>query len=107
MTKKTKNNPLGLRIGQRITISKKAYVEYSSDGIRTINTQKLYEPLVCYVLSCVLRAEGQYHKGCLASFEQDYDPAYLKVTKYVRLYQCAVSLNNKPFLVIPEDVILI
>lgn len=101
----TARNPLGLEIGEWIKTFRTCTVAYDEDG----NRKLFYEEVqgVSYqVTGVVTKALGKYVEGRrgYAALEADYDPPYLKVSHYVRLYECRKQINAKPVLIHPDDI---
>lgn len=107
----THDNPLGLRIGEVVTAKRTCTVDYDGD-----NRRLWFDDYDHYVIisGSVKRALGKYvnrvgmsprgHSsldlGCLR------DEGYLKVSKYVRLYECRTTMSAKPMLVHPDDIVI-
>lgn len=106
----TKINPLGLRIGELVKVARIAFIGYNEHGVKELTFSEEIH-ITCTVVGVVKRALGKYVKGRhyhnLGLDPPDYEQPSLKVSKYVRLYQCKTRLEEKPFLVHPDDVIVI
>lgn len=103
----TKYNPKGLKIGDKVRVCRTCTVEYDEVGNKNLMFSE-YEPFDCYVVGSVKKALGTYVKGdCLANFLEAVgytNPPYLKVSKYVWLYECRLFLTGKAFYVYPGDI---
>lgn len=102
----TASNPLGLQLGERVRTIARATVEYQgTDTPKKVLIREVREDRPC-VTGVVKKALGTYHRGCDYNglWGEDYVPPYLEVSSYVRLYECRVSLEDKPFLVHPDDI---
>lgn len=102
----THNNPLGLRLGERVRVRRICFVEYDVNNNKDI-TYSEEIPFLAVVVGSVKRALGKLHTGrTYLSLEGPMcdDPPRLIVSKYVRLYEVKVRLTDKPLLVHPDDI---
>lgn len=98
------DNPLGLHIGEVITVRRVCTVAYDE------NEKRLFFEDYCrtvIIIGSVKRALGIYVPGQTYHLidASDADSPRLKVTKYVRLYECRTTFSGKPFLVHPDDIV--
>ena len=100
----TKKNPLGLQIGERVNARQTVTVEYDEEDNKRLLPFDF--DATCLVTGVVRKALGKYEKAShYRSLDGDeYEPAYLKVSEYVTLYECKVNITDKPFLVHPDDI---
>jgi len=99
----SKINPLGLEIGECIAICATTTVGYVDH--KKIMMRRPFRQ-TCYVVGVVKRALGEYvPQGFGVEAENDVS-AWLKVSRYVRLYECKCRIEEKSFFVQPEDVII-
>lgn len=97
MTSKT--NPLGLSIGECVTIraiTTVGYVDHKKIMMRCPRRQ------TCYIVGVVKRALGKYVPAGRGVEAENDCPAYLSVSKYVRLYECKKGIEEKSFLSSPK-----
>jgi hypothetical protein len=103
------NNPQGLLVGQRVKYHRVCtlgyYMPFDSAGPhqRVLN----YGPFqsgYAQVIGCVKRGLGKYVPAHRNGSGDDYEPAYLKVSKYVWLYELRKDIAGKTFLVHPDDI---
>jgi len=102
----TKTNPLGLRLGERVRVARIAFIGYTEHGEKTLTYSEEMH-FSCIIIGVVKRALGNYvgHKHFM-DMDGGYDePPRLDVTKYVRLYECKTRLEEKSFLVDPDDIL--
>lgn len=102
------DNPLGLRLGEEIKYLRSCYVDYDSKGIRKVGfrSSRGGEHYFATVVGCVRRAEGRYIPGWNSFGDDATDGPTLKVSNYVRLYECKRTITDKPFMVHPDDIVL-
>lgn len=102
------DNPLGLRIGEVVKVRRTCRVEYEGAFQENGAEKKLWFDDfngALIVAGSVKRALGKYVAGSSGHGEwDDFVPAYLKVSKYVWLYECKKTMSGKPFLVHPDDI---
>jgi len=98
-------NPLGLHIGQPIKAKRTCTVAYDVHGDKKLWFEDRARH--GYIIGAIKRALGKYIKGhtrpITASYGR-YEPARLKVSEYVRLYECRSRIDGKTFLVHPDDI---
>jgi len=99
----TSDNPLGLRIGEVVRVRQVCTIAYDGDQKRFF-----FEDFgrAAVVVSSVKRALGTYVPGFAYSALDtlDYDLPRLKVSRYVRLYECRTTMGSRSFLVRPDDI---
>ncbi len=96
------NNPLGLEIGEFVTITAISTVEYDVKGNKDVHSRLLNK--TTRIVGCVKKAIGKrIEDNCFGSSE-DYAPPYLAVSKYIWLYECKNAIHEKSFLVLPENI---
>lgn len=104
----THDNPLGLRIGEVVRVKRVCHVDYDGTFKENGAEKKLWFDdfgRSAIIIGTVKRALGKYVAGGGGSYDwDDYVPAYLKVSKYVRLYECRTTISGKTFLVHPDDI---
>lgn len=97
------DNPLGLHIGEVITVRRVCTIAYDENEKRLF-FEDYYRAVI--IIGSVKRALGTYVSGrTYGLIAQDADPPRLKVTKYVRLYECRTAFSGKPFLIHPDDIV--
>jgi hypothetical protein len=102
----TSDNPLGLRIGEVVAIKRVCTVAYDGNKKRLFFDDFKRNAII---IGSTKRALGTYvpgHSYYLIDAE-DVESARLKVTKYVRLYECRTAISSKPLLVHPDDITLL
>jgi hypothetical protein len=100
----TTGNPLGLQIGEVITVRRTCIVEYIENEKQLIFTDFQQS---ARVIGCIKRALGTYVPGGSTyslGYEPDFDPPYLRVSKYVWLYQIRIAMHGAILLVHPDDI---
>ena len=101
----TSDNPLGLRIGEIVAVKRVCTVAYDGNEKRLFFDDFRRKTTIT---GSTKRALGTYVPG--HSFHlidaMDVESARLKVTKYVRLYECRTAISDKPLLVHPDDITL-
>jgi hypothetical protein len=100
----TSGNPLGLRIGEAVEVRQGCTIAYDGDQKRFF-----FEDFnrTAIVIGSVKRAIGTYVPGSVSyslDGSPDECPSYLKVSKYVRLYECRTAIGGRSFLVRPDDI---
>ena len=99
-------NPLGLSLGERIKYTRQCHLEYNEHNFKELVFD---EPCERYttVIGSVKKAIGKYIPGrhYLDLDGGDYDPPRMEPFKYYRLYECRDTLTDKPFFVLPEDIL--
>ncbi len=101
----TSDNPLGLHIGEVVKVKRVCTVAYDENKKRLFFDDFKREAII---IGSVKRALGAYVPGHLYHLidAADVESARLKVTKYVRLYECRTAISGKPLLVHPDDITL-
>jgi hypothetical protein len=106
-------NPLGLKIGQEISVRAYSTLEYDDKGNRrvvkhdtTANINGKLATMAVTVCCCVVRCTGKVIQG---SSGFDYDggsQTEFKTEKRIAFYECRDTIDSKPFLIHPEDIVL-
>jgi len=94
---KTYFNPLGLCIGDTITAKRICTIAYQGTNKRLFYCDRVGYLIVVGVAK---RALGKY----ICNISDYMAPPYLKVSKYIWLYQCKTTINGPIILVHPDDV---
>ena len=102
-----------LTIGTMVQVFKEAdveYIEYGKKSEKVIFTRPLLDNTTGIIVggTYLCEGEGHYgegHYGKSYSFDGDYDPSYLSVSKKVFVYLVRKGFINKAMKVLPEDLI--
>jgi len=99
----TSDNPLGLRIGEVVRVRRVCTIAYDGDQKRLFFDDFKRAAIIT---GSVKRALGTYIPGRTYHLidAPDADPPRLKVSQYVRLYECRTTMNGRSFLVHPDDI---
>jgi len=108
----TKVNPLGLKMGERVIVKRRSYVDYDVEGKNKCLFKAEDKDEAAFVIGSVARAVGRYvptnkWNGDYGFGGGDYEPARLDVEKFIRLYECRLSFPGAKFLVHPNDIKMI
>jgi len=100
----TNDNPLGLRIGEVVRVRRVCTIAYDGDQKRFF-----FEDFkrAAIIIGSVKRALGTYIPGRiyhLIDSPGDDESGRLKVSKYIRLYECRTTMGGRSFLVHPDDI---
>ena len=93
-------NPLGLKLGDEVRVRRTCAVEYDKHGEKKLEYGEDLH-FLAVVVGLAKRALGTYVGPTY--FDSD-EPASLKVSKYVRLYEVKITLAATPSLVHPDDI---
>jgi len=96
------SNPLGLTLGEEVHITAKVSLYYDSKGEKVLC--RIPTEQIAIIVGTSKKALGTYSKN--RGYYEDYEQASLKVSRYVRLYECKINVNDKPFLVQPDDIVV-
>ena len=99
------DNPLGLRLGERVNIKRYCSVEYDVDGKKDIKYSHLLN-LSVVVTGSIKKALGQYEPADRLFLYASKQPR-LRVSNYIRLYEVKEKLNSRAMLAHPDDIELI
>lgn len=102
---RSSDNPLGLKLGERIKYIRQCRLEYNEHGFKALVFDEPCERSAV-VIGCVKKAIGKYIPGYhYSSFDDGgYEPPRMKVTRYYKLYECRDTLTAKPFFVLPDEI---
>ena len=105
---------MGVRLGEYVRVARVCEVAYDDKGERRLffTPETRDKGFPAAVTGCMKKALGKYVEGRPYPYHGSYDfddpePARLKVSKYVWLYECRKLIHTKPFLVHPDDIIII
>lgn len=108
----SKCNPLGLNIGDKVTLHGTRLFEYDNDRNRDSVFHKFSKPREFFIVGVCKKACGKYQfgsqRGSLAfdSYNENYEPPFLVVSHYVRVYECKESMiDRRVYLAEPGDIV--
>jgi hypothetical protein len=109
------NNPRDLLIGERIRFRRTCAPDYFRPALRgsDLKRQLYYDSNqrgYGSVIGCVKRALGTYIPKTVGHYnlggEDDSQPARLKVSEYIWLYQVRQTIAGPIWLVHPDDIVI-
>lgn len=90
-----------LQIGDPVMCESYAEPVYDEDGNRTIENVEC-EPFTGVITGIVRKQEGKYVPG--GGHYEDYQPAYLEVSRVVRFWEVRKRIDSKPLLVADDQL---
>ena len=104
----TYDNPLGLKLGERIQARRTCVVDYEGNNRKIICSRDFESPVSMVVVGSVKKATGVRIEGSFSDGidGDDYVPPYLATDKYHWLYECRQTMSQKSVLVRPDDVVM-
>ena len=95
-------NPLGLKLGERVLVRRTCTVEYTDERKKELVFLDQQRPML--VVGIRRKAIGTYPSGHLIRFDSEYCGPYLRVDKWLWLYECRKTMRSRPVLVHPDDI---
>jgi hypothetical protein len=96
---------ISLSLGDEVQVRRTCTVEYDAKGVKKLEFEEVN--LHAFLIGRVKRALGTIIPGFRGSLSsEEWEPARLKVSRYVWLYECRETLDGKPFLVDGKDLLL-
>ena len=101
-----------MKLGQRVKFKNIVSFDYNEHNIKCVNkisTNKCYCGNEGIIIRKTRKATGVYHRsyggrGMTIDGYDEFEPAYLDVKEWYIVYEIAYNINNKPVLVLPEDI---
>jgi hypothetical protein len=95
---------ISLSLGDEVQVRRICTVEYDEKGVKKLEFEEVN--LHATLIGRVKRALGTYVHGCRGLAGGEWESGSLKVSEYVWLCECRVTLTGKPFLVHGKDLMI-